>query len=138
MKRLEQLTGWNITNIFGFDFNYPPVPDKRYDLVICLETLEHVQNPLSFMKYLSESITDDGEIFLITPARMRFLWTEHHFFEMSGDHIQKWLLDILGLKITHRKRVRITYPLRFYFTGIRPFLRLFFSHTWMYRIVRAI
>jgi len=117
---------------FNFDF---PLP-KKYDTILCLEVLEHLQNPLFFMKNVKNMLTPKGVLYLSTPSRFRFLWTEKHFFEMSQRHLRKWILAPLDLKIMRSKSRGMTFkrPWWFYFTGIRPLFRLFFDNTRIYEI----
>lgn len=119
------------------DFNFWKTPQgyiNAFDFVLCLEVLEHVQNPLLFIDNIKRMLKPGGILFLSIPARPRFLWTEHHFFEMNKKHLTKWILNPLGLEIIDCKRLRIGRPWYFYFSGIRPFFRIFFNHTFIYKI----
>lgn len=127
-KHIEQI---------DFDFNFDPLPQgymQAFDTILCLEVLEHLQNPLFFMKTMKQMLKKDGVIYLSTPARPRFLWTEHHFFEMNKKHLIKWIFNPLGLRIIRSKRIRIGHPWWFYLTGFRPFFRIFFNYTFIYEI----
>lgn len=117
------------------DFNFDPLPGK-YDFILCLEVLEHLQNPLFFMRNLKGMLKPEGTIYLSTPSRFRFLWTEKHFFEMSSRHLKKWILAPLDLKVVRSKSRGMTFlrPWWFYLTGIRPLFRLFFDNTRIYKI----
>jgi len=119
------------------DFNFWTPPQgyiNAFDVVLCLEILEHLQNPLLFMQGVKEILKPGGIIFMSTPARPRLLWTEHHFFEMNKKHLEKWILNPLKLKIVDYKQLRIGQPWYFYLSGVRPFLRIFFNHTFIYKI----
>jgi hypothetical protein len=119
-----------------YDFNegLPLNNGRKYNIIFCFEILEHLQNPLLFLKSLLEYWNNSGFIYLSMPARLRFLWTEHHFHEIPPKHFQKWLLNPLGLEIKRKKRIRINHSPWFYLSGIRPFFRLFFNYTWIYEI----
>lgn len=128
----------DIEQVVSEDFNFWTFPRwdiEDYDFVLCLEVLEHLQNPLHFMKNVKLMLKPGGVLYLSLPARPRFLWTEHHFFEMNKKHLTKWILAPLGLKIVDCKRIRLGNPWWFYFSGVRPFLRIFFNHTFIYKIV---
>lgn len=121
------------------DFNFWTPPQgyrNAFDFVLCLEVLEHLQNPLLFMQGIKEILKPGGVIYLSTLAFPRFLWTEYHFFEMSKKHLTKWIFSPLELKIVDYKRLRIGQPWYFYFSGARPFLRIFFNHIFIYKLTK--
>jgi len=133
--------GHKVSQIAVPDFNFYSfcVPDCQ--IITCFEVLEHVQNPLFFMQQIKScmSRTEDRQtvLYLSTPGRLRPFWSRHHFHEMSEKHLTKWILEPLGLKVHRSKSVRISdgMPFWFYFTGIRPFLRLFSNNTRIYEII---
>lgn len=47
-----------------------PVQDARFDVVVALETIEHVQDDHSFVKELSRVLRPGGELLLSTPNRL--------------------------------------------------------------------
>lgn len=137
IRRIEKALGLEFHQMTAHDFNYNRPVYKEfgvYDLITCLETLEHVQNALFFIKNISDQLKIDGVLILSLPARPRFLWTEHHYHEIKPGHLQKWILDELGLAIVRKKKIRINMPWWKYFTGIRPLFRLFLNYTVIYEI----
>ena len=77
---------YDIEQIDDDDFNFWKVPRiyvNAFDIVLCLEVLEHLQNPLLFMSNVKKMLKPDGTLFLSLPARPRFLWIDYHFFEMN-------------------------------------------------------
>lgn len=54
-------------------------PLKRYDLLICLEVLEHIATPKLFIERLLDLVVDGGRVLITTPNRdfygKRYLWT---------------------------------------------------------------
>lgn len=59
--------GFEIANLYTGQ-----MPDRRYDLVICLEVIEHIPLPPSQVLERLASITEgDGHLFLTTPNGMR-------------------------------------------------------------------
>jgi len=119
------------------DFNFWDVPKDYknvFDVILCLEVLEHLQNPLHFMRNVKAMLKEGGSIYLSLPSRPRFLWTKHHFFEMNKKHLLKWIFKPLGLEVIESKRIRINHPWHFYISGIRPFFRIFFNYTRIYEI----
>jgi len=116
------------------DFNFESLPVNKYDTILCLEVLEHLQNPLFFMKNLKLMLRKNGTIYLSMPARPQILWTRHHFFEMGRKHFNKWILEPLELRIVRYKKIMLWRAFWTYFTGFRPFLRLFFNYGFIYEI----
>jgi len=109
----------------------------KYDTITCLEVLEHLQNPLFFLENIKSMMHKDSRLFLSMPGRMKLLWTEKHFREYTKKEFEKWLLKPLELEIIRSKRIRINQPWHFYFTGLRPLLRLFLNYTRIYEIRRC-
>jgi hypothetical protein len=95
--------------------------------VFCFEVLEHLMNPLLFLRRLWQFVDEDSDIYISFPSgRPQFLWDHHHFNEF--DHSRaKEMFWIAGYKIVRTERTPILWntPLS-YLKGIRPFLRLFF------------
>lgn len=117
------------------DFNFCDLyTGKKYDNILCFEVIEHLQNSLLFMRNIKKMLKAGGVIYLSTPSRPHFLWTPHHFIEMSREKLTQWILAPLDLKIIRSKKIRLNNNWKFYFTGIRPFLRLFFNYTNIYEI----
>jgi len=117
---------------FNFD-RFNPELYCQYDTVFCLEVIEHLQNPLFFMRELRSLIKPGGVIYLSTPGRPRIIWNKHHFFEMDPSHFNKWILAPLNLKIIRKAKVRISRPW-YKYIGFRPLLRLFTNYTNIYEI----
>lgn len=42
-------------------------PKERFDLIVGLNLIEHIYDPIGFLKYLSEKLTKEGSIVLVTP-----------------------------------------------------------------------
>lgn len=112
---------------FNFD-RFDSVHLRKYDTVFCLEVIEHIQNPLFFMRELSLLIKPGGRIFLSTPGRPYIIWNKHHFFEMPARHIEQWIFNPLELKIIRKSKIRINRPW-YRYIGFRPLLRLFVNYT---------
>lgn len=133
MDFIKRYHGVDVEQIEISDLNTYPVVG-RYDTVFCLEVIEHLQNPLFFMRNVQLILNKGGSIYLSCPGRPQFLWTEKHFIEYTPKHLKKWILDPLGLRIIRRKRIRINHPWWWYFRGIRPFFRIFLNYTNIYEI----
>ncbi len=124
-REIEKLTGKTFESIHGMDFDFDPVPAPPggWGTIFCLEILEHLYNPLLFLIHLKEALADSGVIYLSTPRRPHFLWTEHHYHEIDDRRI-RWLFERAGLTIINEKKYRLYRGLRWHVRGLRPLLRL--------------
>jgi hypothetical protein len=108
----------------------------KYQTIFCFEVLSHLVNPLWFMRELSCNLEKNGVIYLSMPNRPRLLRNVHHFNEFGGKHLQRWILDDLGLQIVRTARYRNIYiPGKWYtHIGIRPLIRMIMRwlYNWIY------
>lgn len=67
-----------------FDLNDPkliPFPDKTFDVIICQEIIEHIENPWKMIREAKRLLKEDGIIVITTPntlsiqSRIMFLFT---------------------------------------------------------------
>lgn len=55
--------------------------DKKYDIIISIELIEHIENPFHFIREISKNMTENGVVLLTSPnilslrSRLRFLLT---------------------------------------------------------------
>ncbi|WP_291949971.1 class I SAM-dependent methyltransferase [Campylobacter sp.] len=70
--------------------------DNKADLVVMGEVLEHVENPLVFMKNVKKLLSNDGEIFATIPINAPAI--DHIYLFSHPDEVKK-ILDEAGLKI---------------------------------------
>ena len=77
-------------NLFCHNFEEKKL-DKKFDIIILGDVLEHLNNPGSFISNLSSCLVEGGEIFVSVPNPWYFsfflktLWHTNHF-EISTDH----------------------------------------------------
>lgn len=80
-------------------------PDKKYDLVVCTEVLEHVVDKVGFLKKIKNLISEDGHLVISTPREE----VQQEWISKYGDPaqpIEEWistdnfikLLDECGFK----------------------------------------
>lgn len=74
-----------------------PFREEQFDVVLCLETLEHVPRPRELAAEIMRVLKPDGICVLTTPARLRFLLRRDPHFAVPGllllpDAMQKWLV----------------------------------------------
>jgi ubiquinone/menaquinone biosynthesis C-methylase UbiE len=73
-----------------------PFPDERFEVVLALETLEHVPDTRAFAQEISRVMSTGGMCVLTTPARLRYLFRRDPHFGIPGllmlpDRMQKRL-----------------------------------------------
>ena len=61
-------------HICSFDENFQP--GKRYSLILMLDVLEHLENPVAALRHVLELLTPEG-IFVATVPAFMSLWTNH-------------------------------------------------------------
>jgi len=140
--RMEYIKEWlewyniTISQIEANDFNFAKLSDGKADYVFAFEVIEHLQNPLWFMRELMK--LTDGSIYVIIPCNSRWLWHEKHFFEMDRDHFEKWILKPLGLKIVRYKKIIFVASWTVYLIGFRPLFRLLTGKTKLRDFMRSL
>jgi 2-polyprenyl-3-methyl-5-hydroxy-6-metoxy-1,4-benzoquinol methylase len=53
-----------------------PTLESKYDLIICLDVLEHLENDVQYLKLFKDHLTNQGKILVSVPAH-QFLWSKH-------------------------------------------------------------
>lgn len=133
---MKNMVGDYITDYFRFetkntegnlDWDYS-APKNIYDVVICLEMMEHLTSPGYFLWKLKEYINQDTQIFFTYPSRPCFLWTHQHFHEYKPKRF-RYLLKYCGYYHDEDnvvwERKYFPEPLKSRLRGVRPFLRQF-------------
>jgi SAM-dependent methyltransferase len=138
-SRLSTL-GWDIVAVerdaegFGadvpfveWDFDSPGRPARllgeTFDLVVATEVIEHLENPIAFLRLVSSMLAREGIAVLTTPnvdsvlARLRFLLSDRvRMMDASSDptHISPIFLDLFLRQFLPRSALRLvarhTYP----------------------------
>ncbi len=54
-------------NFYEIDFNKQLLKDKKYDIVVSFETIEHIENTENFIKSLKNIVKKDGYLILSVP-----------------------------------------------------------------------
>ena len=104
-----------------------------YDYILYSHTIEHQFNPLHTLLELKKVMNAETKMFIILPCKPKFLWWEGHFHEIDN-YRMKLLLKRAGLNIVSYERHRVWRNWKFYFTGIRPLLRLFCEYNDYYEV----
>ncbi len=121
-QMLEELKGVKIASVSGIDFDYDPIPGQ-WGTILCFEILEHLFNPLAFLENIKKALLPDGILYLSTPWRPHFLWTEAHYHEIDDARIS-WLFDRAGFLLEKQDKIRLFYGWKWHLRGVRPLLRI--------------
>lgn len=126
-EEIEKVFNVKINSI-DWDFNwYINNYTVQYDVILAFEVLEHIYNPLMFLKQLEWLIKPGGIIYLSTPRVWpQWLRSEYHFHEIPTDRLM-WLFEEAGLKVIKKGKISLRGDWYHYIFGIRPFLRGFWK-----------
>ena len=132
-EMFEGELGINIDSL-DWDFNKAYYGlEKKYDVILCLEVLEHVMNPLLFLKQLKRLLKEGGTIYLSTPYQLpQILKAIHHYHEIPTDRLE-WLFEEAKLNYNRIGNVTIAGNWYNHLYGIRPILR-YFQKTRVYEL----
>jgi SAM-dependent methyltransferase len=71
-------------NFFKIDANRPmPFQEGQFDLIISSETIEHVENPIDFLRQLKSFLKDDG-LMIITTPNVQTIFSKLYFLLRGG------------------------------------------------------
>jgi hypothetical protein len=125
------------------DFNHAIyMPNKDYKFVLCFEVLEHVMNPLLFIKLIKNLLDEKGVLYLSTPIHnpLGFYFNETaHFAEYRESSIRT-LLEYSGFTITDVHKFHSIPFWQNYLHGgglIRGTLRALTQETILLRAIKA-
>lgn len=137
MEYMRKAMDIEIVQIDSSDFNFDILPYESADAVFAFEVIEHLQNPLWFMKQLKRLI-DSGCIYVIMPENPKWLWHEMHFMEMNRKHFERWILNPLDLRINRHKKIIFIGSWKKYLIGFRPLYRLLTGKTTIKNMIRSL
>ena len=61
-----------------------PFADESFDVVLCLETIEHLPNAHASAREMMRVLRSGGQVMITTPARLRFLWKPDPHYQVRG------------------------------------------------------
>ncbi|MDZ7780689.1 MAG: class I SAM-dependent methyltransferase [Gemmatimonadota bacterium] len=77
-------------------------PARRYSLILMLDVLEHLENPIAALHRCRELLEPDGRLVLTVPA-FKALWTTHddlnHHFTRYRKRTLRTVIDTAGLNL---------------------------------------
>jgi 2-polyprenyl-3-methyl-5-hydroxy-6-metoxy-1,4-benzoquinol methylase len=92
ISALNKLKSFNIENCYYYDLfetQDPALESEEYDYVLLGEILEHVTDPVLFLKKIREKFTNAGEIIITVPnafSSRNFYNVRHGIEEINTDH----------------------------------------------------
>jgi SAM-dependent methyltransferase len=95
------------------------LPKTRYSLIVMLDVLEHLENPMRALRHAVRMVEPDGKILVTVPA-FRALWTQH---------------DVLNAHVT--RFTRRTFDVVARDAGFRTVRQRYLFH-WMYPVKLAV
>ena len=75
-QAIEFCTRRDLKNIAQCEIENICDKEKTFDIITCLDTLEHIENPVRALSELSKVLKDDGKLILAVPA-FKALWSQH-------------------------------------------------------------
>jgi trans-aconitate methyltransferase len=82
-----------LTNIF--DLKNEKLPQNTFDLIICFEVLEHIEDEMEFLAQVKELLRTGGMIFMTVPA-YDFLWSGEDYV---SNHVRRYTRKQIKQKI---------------------------------------
>ncbi|HEY4963521.1 MAG TPA: methyltransferase domain-containing protein [Candidatus Saccharimonadales bacterium] len=97
--------------------NRVSIPDETFDVIICTEVLEHVNNPFDAAKEMFRILKKGGRIYVSTPYNFRihgplpdnWRFTEHGLRILFSDFS---VVDVVSLEDNHRFLMPVHYTTR--------------------------
>jgi 2-polyprenyl-3-methyl-5-hydroxy-6-metoxy-1,4-benzoquinol methylase len=116
----------NRIQICPFDENFQPV--KKYSLILMLDVLEHLQDPVGALRHALQLLEPDGMYMATVPAFMA-LWTNHdvmnhHYIRYTRSSFRQ-LAQQAGLQIQEERYLyHWTFPVKLGIGSMERLLRL--------------
>ncbi len=128
LKAVEFCKKRGLKNVVQAPVEHIKYRDKSFDIITCIDLLEHVSNPVEVLLALKRLLKDKGRIILTVPA-FRILWSQH---DDALCHLRRYEKDSLmrDLKEAGLKIEKINYFFLFSFLVVAPIRimrRLLFS-----------
>ncbi len=91
---------WNYGKIdYVSDITSIPVPNNSFDVVLCIEVLEHVPEPIPVIEELSRILKPEGQLLLSAPLGAGLHQQPHHYYGGFTPGFYKKFLPKFGFKI---------------------------------------
>jgi 2-polyprenyl-3-methyl-5-hydroxy-6-metoxy-1,4-benzoquinol methylase len=95
---------WNYGKIdYVCDITAIPVPDASFDVVLCTEVLEHVQDPIATVRELTRVLRPGGKLLLSAPLGCGLHQQPHHYYGGFTPYFYREYLSRFGMTVTEMK-----------------------------------
>ncbi len=99
-KEGTQKDEWNYGKIdYVSDILSIPVEDNSFDVLICIEVLEHVPEPILVIKELSRILKPGGQLLLSAPLGAGLHQQPHHYYGGFTPNFYKKFMPEFGFEI---------------------------------------
>jgi 2-polyprenyl-3-methyl-5-hydroxy-6-metoxy-1,4-benzoquinol methylase len=98
--RRENFVGGTVHNINFVSDTIPPEMREKYDFVICMHLLEHLSDPVQFLKNIKPLLTSDGKVLFEVPnieCWLDEISKEYYDFSFLREHYSYWTAKTLRL-----------------------------------------
>lgn len=115
-------------HIHNCAFNEDFQPGKQYSLILMLDVLEHLENPISALRHVRKLLEPTGTVLITVPAFMA-LWTNHdeinhHFTRYTKSELRRITADA-GLEAVEERYIyHWTVPVKMALRTAERILRL--------------
>lgn len=91
------ITGYENTAITHYQqFFDVSFPDNQYDLIIARHIIEHIDNPIEFLKLCKSRLSDTGQVYIEVPNLDSTLMNDR-IVDFFNDHVQHFSINSLNL-----------------------------------------
>ena len=99
---------------FKVDLNNPKDLNKKFDIIIAGEIIEHLENPTSFINYCFRHLKTSGRLILTTPNSIGIQYLRNEAWCVSGEypHINSFTIPMLcilleqnGFRVQEKKKI---------------------------------
>ncbi|MBD3313499.1 methyltransferase domain-containing protein [Candidatus Woesearchaeota archaeon] len=77
IRRSPEFRGKKVSFTKSSVFDYLNNCSKKFDIIICSEVIEHIEDQIGFLKMIKRCLSDDGIVFLTT--NNKYWWKEGHY-----------------------------------------------------------
>ena len=144
--RLDNVIGYDISN-FALDFcrkkgikvtnNLKETDDGGFDVVLCCDVLEHLEEPLKTLRQIHKKLDYHGKLILILPVEK---WNEPNINDIN-QHLYNWNFNTITNLLVRAGFYPLSYKIlrRTGFKKLLPFskisFRLYLFLTWLAAII---
>lgn len=96
----------------GSDAPWAQLVNRQFDLVICADVVEHVEDPVDLLRRLHGLIESGGRLLISTPDRLWFDTPSFHGPPSNPRHVREWtseefelLLESAGFRVLKQRRL---------------------------------